>query len=305
MNDWFRSLTVLGLSFVSVVIVTMGLAMLIVSSAAQATDGTPRDVTLVTGPGVLVTVPPAVGGVPTQVGGTLAVSGDLQETFTLDREDTDGRYGLIGDDGRIFFGNDPLAVVQMNLGGLSFFPDPDECTITPGELNAAIGVAWATIHCADLADVRGNGVVSVDGTIGMAADLLGMRGDLPPSGGSIDIGGETLEFSEASLFVAARPAFVGMNRYSMQLVDDDSGTTLSFAWDPQTHGLALANVERDGADNDIPADACAIDTREVGMLNPRTTVVEMSLQCPDVDVPGLGPVPIVGSIIVEQIEIGF
>lgn len=303
MNDWFRSLTALGLAFVSVVIVTIGLALLIVPDPAvssQAAGTAPLDAD-----GTLET-PDAIGAVPTHVGGTLAVSGDLQETFTLDREDTDGRYGLIGDDGRVFFGNDPLAVVQMNLGGLSFFPEPDECTITPGALNAAIGVAWATIDCADLADVRGNGVVTVDGTIGMAADVLGMRGDLPPSGGSVDVGSETLQFSEAFLYIVPRmvprPGSDGRSATAMQLTDQERDMTLSFAWDIQTHRLTLAHVAQGATGHDLPPDACSLATRELGRLNPRVTVVELTLQCGEVDFPGLGLVPISGSLIMEQVE---
>lgn len=299
MNDWLRSVTVLGLGFGVVVLVTLELAILILpspSGPAQVGDGRPPAVP------VIVEAPEVEDGVPTRLGGTLEVTGDREGTFRLTRETTDGRYGLIGNDGRIFFANDPLAVEQMNFNGLSFFPEPDECTITPGELNDAIGVAWAHLHCADLADVRGNGVVTIDGTIGLAGDLLGMRGDLPLTGGTVDIGGETLVFTDAVLFIEPRPALVGASPYRMQLVDDDNGTVLSFVYDLQTHRLVLANVERDGMDQDVSADACSIATRELGRLNPRVAIVELSLQCAEVGVPGLGPVAIAGSVIVEQIE---
>lgn len=307
MNDWFRSLTVLGMAFVSVVLVTIGLAFLIVPDPAVSSEAgvTPRPAAVLPGPDVDVTVD-VPGAIPTRVGGMLAVSGDLQggsRAFTLDRESTDARYGLIGDDARIFFAGDPLAVEQMSLGGLSFFPEPDDCAITPGAFNPAIGVAWATLHCANLADVRGNGVVTVDGTIGMAADMLGIRGDLPPSGGTVDVGGETVEFSEARLFTAILPAFPDTGDYSMMLTDDETATRLNFGYDSESHELVLIKVERDGVFNDVPFDACTIQTQEVGRLNPRTTVVEMSMQCPEVDFPGLGRVPIVGTLIVDQVEI--
>ena len=299
MNDWLRSVTVLGLGFGVVVLVTLELAILILPSPpgpAQARDGRPPAVP------VIVEAPEVEDGVPTRLGGTLMVSGDREGTFTLDRQSTDGRYGLIGDDGRIFFANDPLAVEQMNFDGLSFFPEPDECTITPGELNEAIGVAGADLECIDVADVRGNGVLTIAGRIGLPADLLGMRGDLPTTGGTVDIGGETLVFTDAVLDIGPRPAIVGASPYRMQLVDEDNGTVLSFAYDLQTHRLVLANVERDGMDQDVIADACSIATRELGRLNPRVAIIEMSLQCAEVEVPGLGPVAIAGSVIVEQIE---
>lgn len=299
MNDWLRSVTVLGLGFGVVVLVTLELAILILPSPpgpGEAEDVRPPVVP------VIVEAPEVEGDVPTRLGGTLDVTGDREGTFRLTRETTDGRYGLIGDDGRIFFGNDPLAVVQMNFDGLSFFPEPDECTITPGELNDAIGVAWADLHCADLADVRGNGVVTIDGTIGLAGDLLGMRGDLPTTGGTVDIGGETLTVTEALLLAFPRPAIAGAGRYHMELVDDDTGLALNFTYGHVTHRLVLANVERDGMDQDVSAEACSIATRELGRLNPRVAIVELSLQCAEVEVPGLGPVAIAGSVIVEQIE---
>lgn len=314
-NDWLRSLTVLGIGFVGVVAFTLGLAVVTVPGPAvswQATDATPPDVA------ASVDLPDAIGAVPTQVGGTLTVSGDRQDTFTLNRESTDvrpglidgrpglidGRYGLIGDDGRIFFAIDPLAVEQMNFDGLSFFPEPNECTITPGELNDAIGVATAHLECADLADVRGNGVVTVEGTIGLPGDLMGMRGDLPAAGGTIEVGDETLSFSEAHLLIDIgwQPAVVGGRAIAMQLTDEDRGMTLGFAYDVQTHRLELAHVMRGDTLTDVGEDACALATRELGRLNPGVTVVELTVRCNEVDLPELGLVPISGTVIVEQVE---
>lgn len=293
-NDWFRSVSALGVAFVGVVVVTLGLAAVIVPDAvgfAQATD------------------PPAgtsaIDLIPSQVGGTLTLTGERQGTFTLNRESTDRRYGLIGDEGRVFFGGEPLAVVQMNFDGLSFFPEPEECTITPGELNPTIGVAAARLHCGDVADVRGNGVVTIDGTIGIAGDVLGMRGDLPPSGGRVDIGEETVVFTDAVLFTSAFPVRGSFGQYAMQLHDPDTDTRLAFDYDQHTHGLALTRAGRGGESNDVDASACDLTTRNIGILNPRTTVIEVSLRCPAVDVPGLGSVPIEGSIVVERVDAPF
>ena len=45
----------------------------------------------------------------------------------------------------------------------AFYPDPADCTITPGTLNPATGIASARLECPDLEDVRGSGTVTLDG----------------------------------------------------------------------------------------------------------------------------------------------
>lgn len=305
MNDWFRSVSALGMAFVGVVVVTLGLAMVMVPGPVGSSRTTG---TAVPGTSGNAEAPDPIDVIPTRVGGMLTVTGDRQGTFTVDRESIDGRfglrYGLIGDEGRVFFDGRPLAVVQMNFDGMSFFPEPEECTIAPGQLNPAIGVGAARLQCVDVADVRGNGVVTIEGTIGIAGDRLGMRGDLPPSGGSVDIGGETLTFSEARVSVARRPAVVG-GRFGSRVPAEDGDSSLGFDYDAQTHELSLVNLEVDGAFAEVAHGACAISTRELGVLNPRTTVIDVSIRCAAVDVPGLGPVPIEGSLIVEQVGTPF
>lgn len=315
LRDDLRSLAVLGMGFIAVLAFTLGSAAVVQSRPAGPTP-LPLGEAGAAGP-VEVTREYEIGALPTEVGGTLAVSGDREGSFAVNSESignarpvlidgryvlVGGRYGLIGDDGRIFFAGDPLAVEQMNFDGLSFFPEPDECTITPGRLNADIGVAGAHLVCTDLADVRGSGVITIEGTIGLPGDLLGMRGDLPPAGGTIEVGGETLTFSEAFLDTAPSAVIGGTPYYAMQLSDEDRGMALGFAYDVQTHRLTLAHVMRDGIGSDVGEDACTLGTRELGKLNPRVTVVELSVQCAAVDVPGLGTVAISGTVIVEQVE---
>lgn len=300
MNDWLRSLTVLAVSFAGVVLLTLGLAVLIVPASVGSSE-TPDGAA----PGAPATTAPFgdLDAIPTAIGGTLTVTGDHEASLPVDRESTDGQYGLIGDDARIFLGGDPLAVVQMNLDGLSFFPEPDACTITPGQLNQQIGVASAEIRCEDLADIRDSGVVTVEGVLGVAADMLGLRGDLPPSGGSIALGDETLEIRDAWLYAMPLSVIDGPDQTNMGLVD--GRTELYFTYDVQTHGIALVSIERDDVPTDVPADACSIATRELGKLNPRTTVLDMTLACPAVELPDVGSVSIDGSLIVEQVDVSF
>ena len=297
MNDWLRSLAVLAGSFAGVVVLTLGLAVLIVPASVGSSEtpgGTAAGVPGTAGPGA------DLDAVPTAIGGTLTVTGDRVATLVVDRESTDGQYGLVGDDARIFLAGDPLAVVQMNLDGLSFFPEPDACTITPGRHNQQSGVASAEVRCEDLADVRDSGVVSVEGVLGMAADMLGMRGDLPPAGGSLSFGEETLTFTEAWLFPFLGPVLAGDERTNMGLVDGTTG--LYFTYDVQTHATTLSFIEIGGVVTEVPADACSIGTQEIGKVNPRNTLVEMTIRCPAVELPGTGPIAIDGTVMVEQLE---
>lgn len=297
MNDWLRSLTVLSVSFAGVVVLTFGLAVVIVPApvgSSESADGA--------SPGASATPAPLgdLDAIPTAIGGTLLVTGDREASLPVDRESTDGQYGLIGDDARIFLGGEPLAIVQMNLDGLSFFPEPEDCTITPGRHNQQIGVASAEVRCERLEDVRDSGVVDVEGVLGIAADMVGMRGDLPPSGGSLAFGDETLTFTEAWLFPFAGPVMAGEERTNMGLIDGTTG--LYFTYDVHTHATALAYVEIEGHVTEVPVDACAIATEELGKVNPRNTLVEMTIRCPAVELPDLGSIAIDGSVIVEQLE---
>ncbi|MGI8829696.1 MAG: hypothetical protein ACR2I5_08020 [Candidatus Limnocylindria bacterium] len=296
MHDWLRSLTVLGVGFVGVVTVVLGLAVVIAPGPAvsvQDTDPTPSEALAATG---------NIVADPTEVGGRLSVSGDIQEDFMLTHDTIDGRYGLEGDDARIFFVGDPPEIEQMNLGPLSFFPDPDECTITPGSLNAAIGVATAQLQCEEIADVRGNGVVTIIGTLRLAGDVVGLRGDLPLSGGEVDVADETLVFAEAYLFVE-RGQFVSPNAFAQRITTSDGASWLMFDYDPNSGVLTLSDVTLDGHHGtfiDLGEEGCPVATQEIGQLNPRVNVVELSFDCPAVDVEDLGSVVVRGSLIVEQ-----
>ena len=81
----------------------------------------------------------------------------------------------------------------------------------------------------------------------------------------------------------------------------DSGGTLNVTFDIETRALTLDNVARDGADATLP-EGCTLASTELGQLNPRTTVIELSIDCAAVEVPGLGAVPIRGTVIVERLE---
>ncbi len=303
MGDWFRSVTVLVMAFVGALVVTIGLANVIVPGGGadpQAAGGGDGDAA--TSP----TLQPIAG-----VGGHLAVTGEREGTLTLTRESNDERYSLVGDDARMVFEGDPPTVAQVSWDGLEFFPEPEDCSITPGELDDQLGVGYAQVECTDLVDIRDGGTVSVSGTVGVALTLVG-DSDLPESGGSVTVGDETWQFDAAMLFAVPFVAVAGEDDYNMILAregtdegcpgPDCSRTSLRFSYDVQHHRLTLVNVERDGEDADLAAGACALESNELGRLTPGTAVVELTIECPAADVPGMGAVPIAGTVIVQQVD---
>lgn len=292
MNDWLRSITLLGMAFAAVVVVTLGLAGAIVPAAGDAVPTADASVD----PDAAANPPPAQArqGV---VGGTLVVTGDREGSLVVNRELTQDRYGLAGDDGRIVFeGSDPVTVGQVQYDGLDFFIDPEECTVTPGERHDPTGVALAEIRCAAITDVRDTATIGLEGTVGMAADLFGLRGDLPDTGGTIQLGGETLTIGVTRLELAPfAGASVG------QLATEDHGAAVSLTYDPFSHGLSVADVVYDGDVTRVEG-GCSVSEREIGRLNPHTRVSELRVECAGIEIPSLGTVPLTGTVVAELVE---
>ena len=296
MPDWFRSVTVLGMAFAAVAVVTVGLAFVIVPNPAASAPGAgaPPD----GGSGGAL---PSSGTAVTAIGGTLAVTGDREGSFTVDREDLSDRYALAGQDGRIIFEiADPLDVAQISYDGLEFFLDAGGCELTPGERHDPTGVAAAHLRCEEIADVRDNGVISIDGTVGIAADLLGLRGDLPESGGTVQMGDETFTFQFAAMTIPTSGNLSGI--FAGTLFDPDSEAVISFSYDPQQHAMHLTEIAYAGDVVQVPASACSVTTDEIGLLNPHTRVADMTVRCASVEIPALGTVPVEGDLIVELSE---
>jgi hypothetical protein len=292
-SDWFRSVTVLGIGFVGVIAVTIGLSTILIpapsgtvvpSAAAGSADASAG------------AAPPRVAG---EIGGTIVVSGDVDTTFRVQHESTDGRYALVGDGGRIFFEGEPLTVAQISFDGLEFFVDPDECSLTPGARDDATGVAEAQLRCDEIEDVRETGVVTLSGTIGVASDLLGLRGDLPPLGGTIAFGDRTLTFGDVAMLHPRFTAVVG------QLSDLDGSALVVITYDDQMHSLELAEVTIDGTVTELPPDACDLATTEVGIVNPHARQLEMHIACAPLEIGGLGTVEVSGTLMIEEFEPQF
>lgn len=293
-NDWFRSLSVLAIAFVGVAALTFGLAALIVPGAAGSAQG-PGAAT----PGPSGRAPGAADGPMTTVGGVLAVTGDREGSFVLDREATDQGYVLAGQQGRVYFGGDPLGVERISYDGLELYLDPGDCEVTPGERHDPTGVASAAIRCEDVEDIRDGGVVSMEGTVGVSADILGLRGDQPPSGGIIEIGERTVDFPFAVLTLGSPGAFQPAGGV---LFSDEGRVLLHFDYDFQTHALVVETVEIEGVQTEIEPGSCSLSYAEIGRLNPRTTTTEMTVECPTVEMASGETVRIGGTIIADLVD---
>lgn len=294
MSTWVRSLSVLGAAFGGVVIITLGLASLIVSGAAGTAHGQAT-------PSPDASAPPNSGGGPvTAVGGALAVTGDREGIFVVDREATDNQgYALAGEQGRIFFGGDPFGVERISYDGLEFYPDEGDCTLTPGERHDPTGVAGADIRCVEIEDIRDGGTVSVEGTVGISADLLGLRGDMPPSGGTLEVGEREIEMPFVVLFLGPPRGFAPSGGF---LVSDDGRTIVQIEYDFQTHAFDLTTVEFDGIPTEIDRGACSLSTETIGRLNPRTTTAELTIECASVELASGETVRIGATLIADLVE---
>lgn len=295
MPDWLRSLSVLGGAFVVLVVVTIGLAAFIVPEAAGSGGAL-----LTPSPGASVTPGGPPSGPVTAIGGTLTVSGDREGALTLDRElfTDQGIYSLDGEQGAVYFGGTPFEVDRISYDGLELYVDPGQCTLTPGERHDPTGVAGAQISCTDLSDIRDGGTVSVEGTVGVSADLLGMRGEMPPTGGTLRMGDEDLVFNFVSI-VLEPSGFAPGGGF---LITEDDRVIIRIDYDPMTHALGLLYIEIEGEGSDIPSGACTITTVDIGVLNPRTTTAEVTIDCPSVELASGETVSISGTLIADMIE---
>jgi hypothetical protein len=294
-SDSLRSFGLLALAFGGVVVAVLGLSGLLVPTpdgTVFGPDGRPV-------PASSATPPPVVAGVP-GLGGTLTVSGDREGTFRLTTADEGAQYALTGTDGRVVFEGAPAEVVQVSYDGLEFFPDPGDCTLESGNLEGLIGIGFVELACTALTDIRDNGTIDLAGEIGMPLDLLAER-SLPPSGGSLAVGDETWEFVEAELSTWQLPIRGGVHDYHLVLHDPNRGT-LSFLYDYEAHRLLPGSVSRHGEERRLEEDACSFEREELGQHNPRTVVIELTITCPEIEVPGLGSVAVGGTIVVDELQ---
>lgn len=300
-----RSFLVLAVALAATACLVMILAVVIVQdrgAPAAAVDATPTPVI-------------GTGAVPEETGGSVTMTGDGEGTFTLDRYSYDvslqpdfergfarveyGRFGLRGDSFAIWFEREPLAVAQIDVDGMGFYPDPDDCSITPGALNAARGVAAATLECLELIEIRDAGTVTISGSLALPADLLGLRGELPPAGGQVVAGERSLAFGDGRLLVQDAVDEGGMQQ--LFLFGDDETSSIGLERDPSNGELTLTYVVVDDQWFELEESACDLSSTDLGTLSPIATVVDLSIRCEERELGELGRVAIEASLVVDLI----
>lgn len=245
---------------------------------------------------------------PTGIGGVLAVSGDRATPLLLDRVVIEDAYSLAGDDGRIFFEGSPAMVSRIQLDGLSFYLDPEDCQHTVGERDESSGLVPLDLSCVAITDIRDTATLTLEGALRLPADQLGVRGNLPSTGGELAIGNETLSFAEAALDLR-RPAVLetGRGNFSRNppvypvLLPAENGS-LEFEYDSNASHLRLLRLDLSGVEGQVAND-CEILVRQLGQLSPRVTVAETTIDCPAVELAEVGSVSLSGTLIVDIAEL--
>jgi hypothetical protein len=293
MHGAYRSLVVLIGCFVIMVLVTISLALMLIG---------PRP----------VGEQPGTGGSPSLdpsgVGGTLRFAGDHNGTLVLDREVLGEPHAAIGRDGRIEFVGQPAGVDRLQIDGLDFFLDPEDCAVLPGSRVDDSGLVPVEVNCAEISDVREQVLVTVDGTLHLSGQGFGVRGDAPPTGGSLAVGAETLAFTAVTLDLRQpRILFHPGGRterdpltYPVTVVGN--GGTLHFEYGLLTQELELLEVELASGITGTPEVECQPTFRRIDALNPHVTVVEMALDCPALALDGSGSMPVAGTLTADVMD---
>lgn len=259
---------------------------------------------------------------PDVIGGSLEISGDRSGTMTLDtasgigleRMPNSGAYApteLQGPAGHIRFDRDTGRITHIAYHDLSIFLDPDECTVTHGAVNEATDLMVALVECADITDIRGQAVVSLTGVIALRTHALLGRGDLPRTGGSVELDGSAYDFGEVEISLdgeqhpsaldpaATQPQETGRIREGIIAVD--TAVTIVLEYDPATDRFFVSGFTS-GFDYAEFVELCPVGVHELGGLNDFTTVMRLDIECADVAVSGGGTRSVSGSIVVDVIQ---
>ncbi len=273
------------------------------------------------GPAVTV---PTDGGIidlasePTALGGLLTVSGDRTGSMTVVTADSEpgyrpdssvagglafdrGQVVLAGPEGNIIFDPRSGDISSVVYDGLTFFLDPGDCTASPGGRNGSLGLLHLRLDCPAIAEVRGGGIIGLEGIISVPADILGDRGGLPESGGTLDVGDASMDLLQGIGIVGGvGPVDAGLVPL---LVPAGDLSGLGIMFDPEDRSYELTVIQIDGALSEL-TDSCPLPSEELGRLNPETTVVRLTVACDDVTLPDATRGSVSGSIVVDLVELG-
>ena len=305
LRDAVRTAGILAGSLAFLILATLALSRLMTSSSGPAVIG-PM-------PGALL----ELGSEPTGVGGQLVISGQRTGELIITTAHSESGYEpdpntagglayargeivLRGAGGELELDPDSGTVTRVEFDGLSFYLDPGDCTATPGGHNAELGLLHVRLSCTDVADLRSGVLISVEGVISVPADALGDRGLLPETGGLVDLGGRDLELVEGvGLVGGTGPVDEGLIPL---LLPADPVTSLGVMYDPEDHSYALTGIQLEGAFTEL-ASPCPLTSEALGRLNPKTTVVRLTIDCEGVPLPDGTTAPMSGSVVIDLVDL--
>ena len=228
--------------------------------------------------------------VPTAIGGELIISGAREGTLSLEDAVLGASFGLGNSQGKIFLEPDPLQVTQMSFDGLELFPDPDDCVFTTGEQNKERGLVAVRIECAELTDIRDNGVITVEGYLAVPVYLMA-EFDVSEPGGVILVGTETWEIDEPPVLYEDPRGDSGLSLFA-------SAGWMQFGYaDDELQALAIQYGQEFVV---FSPDDCVVTTGDPIVGGPGIEFIEMDFTCLRVDIPGLGTVPVEGHVVFER-----
>jgi hypothetical protein len=236
--------------------------------------------------------------VPSAIGGELEVTGARAGNISLEDEVGGPSFGLGNARTRIFFESDPLQITQMSHDGLAFFPEPEDCDFTVGELNEDVGIAAVQVICGELVDIRGNGTISLEGYLALPTDEVIER-DLPELGGTVTVGALTWEIADANLGIYPKSV---VEPVTLDMWTGDYVQGMTFAMERETEALNLAQVYWPQGESEVPAGACSISTELMVQVDADNSIHRLDFSCASVAVRGMGDVPIEGSVVFYRSE---
>ncbi len=302
-----RSAAILALAMSLVVLMTLALSRVLVSRPTDPVVDLPTPV-----------VELNLSAAPTEIGGQLTVTGDREGAMTFATARSTPGYepdpavagGLAyvrgdvivrGPEGDIVFSPRTGEITRIEYDGMSFYLDPGDCVATPGGRNDDAGLLNVRVDCPSVADLRGGGVIGLDGVIAVPADALGDRGVLPATGGSVELGETAIEIV---MGVALIGGIAPMEEERVPvLAPADAFTALAILYDPADNSYELTGVQLDGEFAELTR-PCRLTSEDLGRLNPETSVVRLAIDCADVARPDGTTAALSGEIVVDLVQLG-
>ncbi len=302
-RDAARSAGILAAAAAAVVLATLALSVLIVPRPPGPTVATPTG-------GIEMDL----GAAPTAIGGQLVVSGERSGRMSVASAASEPGYEptpegiafvrgdvtLSGPEGDIVVSPGTGEISRIEYDGMSFYLDPGDCTATPGGRSEQLGLMHVRVECPGVADLRGGVVIGLEGIIAVPADAFGDRGNLPATGGTVEVGATQLEIVEG---VGIIDGLGSVTDPRVPLVVSGEGESgLAILYDPATDEFALNALQVEGAFTELDGE-CTLPAEVLGRINPQTSVVRLTIDCAGVPLADGTTGPMTGSLVVDLIDL--